>query len=276
MGSIYTQKLFSEKPYRQKGFSNKDFLHPVTRAYVQKFIAAGVRIPPDIEIIDKFVRQLSAVIPPQFWNCWLLRSNQNAGTGTTVYSLGNAVNGTLTGSPSWGTNGVSILTTETITFTGASLPATAPISIDIVLRRDNTPVGSNEIFFGDAVGSASIRHRIRLRINNANKVLVCQKGSTADLFTTDNSYTTDDNFTLWSARGKNTSGIFYRNTTPITMIAPNGTYDSDGSTRNVTLQNANSQQFTCPFIFYFNFDATSLNSVLYNIYKNTILAGLLP
>jgi hypothetical protein len=39
---------------------------------------------------------------------WPLRSSQNAGTGTTAYSLGGAgiFNGTLTNGPTWGTDGV--------------------------------------------------------------------------------------------------------------------------------------------------------------------------
>jgi hypothetical protein len=40
---------------------------------------------------------------------WPLRSTQNAGTGTTAYSLGGLIttNGTLTGGPTWGTDGVT-------------------------------------------------------------------------------------------------------------------------------------------------------------------------
>ena len=40
--------------------------------------------------------------------CWPLRANQNAGTGTTAYSLGGlgTYNGTLTNGPTWETNGV--------------------------------------------------------------------------------------------------------------------------------------------------------------------------
>ena len=40
--------------------------------------------------------------------CWPLRSSQNAGTGTTAYSLGGlgTYNGTLTNGPTWGVSGV--------------------------------------------------------------------------------------------------------------------------------------------------------------------------
>jgi hypothetical protein len=41
--------------------------------------------------------------------CWPLRSTQNAGTGTTAYSLGGlgTFNGTLTNGPTWGTDGIT-------------------------------------------------------------------------------------------------------------------------------------------------------------------------
>jgi hypothetical protein len=40
--------------------------------------------------------------------CWPLRSTQNAGTGTTAYSLGGlgTFNGTLVNGPTWGTDGI--------------------------------------------------------------------------------------------------------------------------------------------------------------------------
>jgi hypothetical protein len=42
--------------------------------------------------------------------CWPLRSAQNAGTGTTAYSLGGlgTFNGTLVNSPTWGAAGVAL------------------------------------------------------------------------------------------------------------------------------------------------------------------------
>jgi hypothetical protein len=47
---------------------------------------------------------------------WPLRSTQNAGTGTTAYSLGGlgTYNATLSASPSWGTTGVSFSGTGTL------------------------------------------------------------------------------------------------------------------------------------------------------------------
>jgi hypothetical protein len=48
----------------------------------------------------------------ELWNsmvCWPLRSSQNAGTGTTAYSLGGlgTFNGTLVNGPAWGVDGIA-------------------------------------------------------------------------------------------------------------------------------------------------------------------------
>lgn len=62
----------------------------------------------DVEGIDQFVKGVKNL---GLWNsmvCWPLRSSQNAGTGTTAYSLGGlgTFNGTLVNGPTWGANGI--------------------------------------------------------------------------------------------------------------------------------------------------------------------------
>jgi hypothetical protein len=63
----------------------------------------------DIVAINDFVLGVKTL---GLWNsmvCWPLRSSQNAGTGTTAYSLGGlgAFNGTLVNGPTWGSNGIT-------------------------------------------------------------------------------------------------------------------------------------------------------------------------
>ena len=76
---------------------------PDALAYVQ---ASGAT---DIDNINTFVVGVKAL---GLWNsmvCWPLRSAQNAGTGTTAYSLGGlgTYNGTLVNGPTWGVNGIT-------------------------------------------------------------------------------------------------------------------------------------------------------------------------
>jgi hypothetical protein len=71
------------------------------------FIAASGAT--DVWNIQKFVQGVKAL---GLWDdmvCWPLRSAQNAGTGTTAYSLGGlgTFNGTLVNGPTWGVDGVN-------------------------------------------------------------------------------------------------------------------------------------------------------------------------
>ena len=63
----------------------------------------------DIAALSAFVKGVKEL---GLWNnmvCWPLRSSQNAGTGTTAYSLGGlgTFNGTLVNGPAWGANGIT-------------------------------------------------------------------------------------------------------------------------------------------------------------------------
>jgi hypothetical protein len=65
----------------------------------------------DRKAISDFVRGVKNL---GLWNnmvCWPLRSTQNAGTGTTAYSLGGlgTFNGTLVNGPTWGANGITFV-----------------------------------------------------------------------------------------------------------------------------------------------------------------------
>ena len=63
----------------------------------------------DVAALSAFVKGVKEL---GLWSnmvCWPLRSSQNAGTGTTAYSLGGlgTYNGTLTNGPTWGANGLT-------------------------------------------------------------------------------------------------------------------------------------------------------------------------
>jgi hypothetical protein len=71
------------------------------------FIAASGAT--DVWNIQKFVQGVKDL---GLWDdmvCWPLRSSQNAGTGTTAYSLGGlgTYNGTLVNGPTWGVDGIT-------------------------------------------------------------------------------------------------------------------------------------------------------------------------
>jgi hypothetical protein len=62
----------------------------------------------DRAAVSAFVRGVKDLGLYQSMVCWPLRSTQNAGTGTTAYSLGGlgTFNGTLIAGPTWGADGI--------------------------------------------------------------------------------------------------------------------------------------------------------------------------
>ena len=72
------------------------------------FTTAGVTNTAGRQQISRFVTGIKDLGLYNNMVCWPLRSSQNAGTGTTAYSLGGlgTFNGTLTNGPTWGVDGI--------------------------------------------------------------------------------------------------------------------------------------------------------------------------
>ena len=64
----------------------------------------------DVEALDQFVKGVKNLGLWDSMVAWPLRSSQNAGTGTTAYSLGGLgpFNGTLINGPTWGGDGINM------------------------------------------------------------------------------------------------------------------------------------------------------------------------
>lgn len=75
------------------------------------FTTAGVTNTAGRQQISRFVTGIKDLGLWSSMVCWPLRSSQNAGTGTTAYSLGGlgSYNGTLVNGPTWGGDGVTFL-----------------------------------------------------------------------------------------------------------------------------------------------------------------------
>jgi len=79
------------------------------KAYANRIVKAGGRIPSDIGSVSDFIKKLKI---NGLWidlvDCWLMRSIHNIGTGTTLYSLkNNQFNATLTNGPTWESSGIN-------------------------------------------------------------------------------------------------------------------------------------------------------------------------
>ena len=106
------------------------------------FATAGVTDATAKSQINDFVKGVKSL---GFYNnmvCWPLRSSQNAGTGTTAYSLGGlgTFNGTLVNSPSWGVDGITFTSGSSQTIT---IPNITVSQTDLILATCQAATSGN-------------------------------------------------------------------------------------------------------------------------------------
>ena len=128
-------------------------LDPDASRYFQK---AGVTNSTAKTQLNNFVKGVKRL---GLWNsmvCWPLRSSQNAGTGTTAYSLGGlgTYNGSLVNGPTWGPNGIQS--------GGASFSARIDISTTI-----KNIIGSGATIYGVCSNDSDDNYKIILVVNDA-------------------------------------------------------------------------------------------------------------
>lgn len=97
-------------------------IHPRIDADALAFAAASGAT--DLSGLSAFVKGVKEL---GLWSnmvCWPLRSSQNAGTGTTAYSLGGlgTYNGTLTNGPTWGADGIAMVASPAQNITISPVP----------------------------------------------------------------------------------------------------------------------------------------------------------
>jgi len=129
-------------------------------------IAGNITVNPRQQILD-FVKGIKAL---GLWNnmvCWPLRSSQNAGTGTTAFSLGGAgtFNGTLTNGPTWGDGGVTKAASND--FISLPTPAdfglpTSSLSGGGILSTNAGVSGGRPICFSGSTGTNDIHLRLNV------------------------------------------------------------------------------------------------------------------
>jgi hypothetical protein len=222
------------------------------------FTTSGVTNTAGRQQISRFVTGIKDLGLWSSMVCWPLRSSQNAGTGTTAYSLGGlgTYNGTIANSPAWGVDGV--------TFS----PTNSCLQFSYFL-----PTGSHTIL---AVGlnNTTINNSIVFRVSNS-----------------------DNNFHFWQRRNATSSTLFSPNTDlsgyingAITNTANANAYNSFGATttRNFGTGTAhggpaffgdlaNSQQWGSvgSFAAIFNTILTTAQVLaLHNLLKTTLGQGL--
>ena len=111
------------------------------------FTTAGVTNTAGRQQISRFVTSIKDLGLYNNMVCWPLRSSQNAGTGTTAYSLGGlgTYNGTLVNGPTWGADGVTFnnASAQYISTSCAYNPATLSTGFLSVINQTETPNFAN-------------------------------------------------------------------------------------------------------------------------------------
>jgi len=97
-----------------------------TIAYAARVKAgSGVTILPEpLKQLNKFIVGIKKLGLWSSMVCWPMRSIHNAGTGSTVYSLGGlgAYNGTMTNSPVWNSDGSGIFFDQVVNYKRIDIP----------------------------------------------------------------------------------------------------------------------------------------------------------
>ena len=119
--------------------------------YAKRIVDAGYKCPADINSVSDFVKGLKIINAWQnITEIFLMRSNQNAGAGTTIYGLKKS-NATMN-SAVWQPNGVKITTTNTQTITlFNSFSCPSLISVALVSNQYNDDGG--DLLYSIAIGS---------------------------------------------------------------------------------------------------------------------------
>ena len=175
------------------------------------FDTAGVSKTDAKQQISRFVTGIKDLGLWSSMVCWPLRSSQNAGTGTTAYSLGGlgTFNGTLSSSPNaftWDSNGLIASTTSSKITTSLSL-ATGNSSRSIFAAWQNL----SAVTFLPVVTTTTDTSRFILRSNSTtNACSDLYDGSTNDGFGS-TTVPSGINFSAVSYNSSNSGVIFKAN-----------------------------------------------------------------
>lgn len=242
--------------------------------YAKRIVDAGYKCPADINSVSDFVKGLKIL---NLWGdiaFWSLRANQNAGSGTTVYSLGNLgiYNGTMVNGPTWQANGIAFTnTTQEVTRSGFNTPA-SPMSFGYVASKSLTSALMRSQLLGvypQRYSSADVQNTRSFDIRNnlnSNFLIWSLSASTSFIFKL---VSVESNLT---ANGYANGQII----TPTSTGATVGWDDTTGvSTRLFGVTSGSDATITCAFVYIFTRNISASEQLnFFNVYKSTLGKGL--
>jgi hypothetical protein len=243
--------------------------------YAKRIVDAGYKCPADINSVSDFVKGLKLL---NIWNSveeiWLLRQQQNSGSGSTVYALkNNLYNGTIT-SALWTFNGLFFgIDNSNIIIRGYKFK-NSPFSTHVI---DNTNFGgytSNGISFGHIGGS---RDRY-FYFPGGNREYLGYRSDGGQQFNL-GSQITSNNFksTLFSLKSATSFEGYFGTTYKSGGTNASFNWDIDGTTNGDFYYRVNTgpnPNPTTSSIIMFNDNINPLYLNYYSLYKSTIGKGL--
>ena len=212
--------------------------------------------------------------------CWPLRSSQNAGTGSTAYSLGGlgTFNGTLTNGPTWGANGIVFDATNKLISVSNSLGNTIRSGFCCKLGPSNS-FNQRLIEFTSGIASGSyfiLRFNGQTGFGVAGPVLTLTRNGINSQNGSDSRSINLTSFECFSASfGTSNDRVCINGATAVSGNRTGlNTYNPTG-TITVNQLYGSSTNITGAFNAIFSVEITeSEHSSFYTLYKNTLGQGL--
>lgn len=252
------------------------------------FTTAGVTSTAGRQQVSRFVTGVKNL---GLWNsmvCWPLRSSQNAGTGTTAYSLGGlqTSNATMSGG-SWLADGFSLSGTQYGSSTLSEL--NQDVTLLICARGDGTAYGSFPHVFGLQADSAWNGNQICIGANGGNTDMGTfhRNSATATAYSGSgsNPLNSSTSFCFLGGNAKSTALLNYRVISAGTLTS-GGTPASSGSATLDRMQlNGRwvppgfgglslANPMVCAFCAIISPNINGSESSFYSLYKSTLGQGL--
>lgn len=247
------------------------------------FTTAGVTNTAGRQQISRFVTGIKDLGLWSSMVCWPLRSMQNAGTGTTAYSLGGlqTANATLVNGSTWSSNGTPFTTTQyanaTISNPGQDL------TILLVAAGSGASFGTFPQYFGVQDPNTFVNNQIRLGSNGANTIISTFHSNSAGQFVTGNivsGLNASTSFTFISGSAKTSTVL---NVKRLDSPTESSGSPATAGTATLTRMQLNGRwsgslglgaEITCAFCAIIAPNINGSESSIYTLYKNTLGKGL--
>jgi hypothetical protein len=235
------------------------------------FATAGITNPDDKKTINSFVVGMKGL---GYWSnmrCWPLRSAQNAGSGTTAYSLGglSASNGTLTNGPTWGADGIVFDgSNDLIALANGTFSSGNSAESFLAFFKPDGGTGAVILGQGEVAGAANNYYHLKAGATGNDQ---------ATMAFTDTTIAASD--TSWKSlfQGNTTLGFRGKNGGTVTSFALNNALNKSGNNCSIGAFPLFGGYFNGTISAVIKIDATpstQLNSDVYSLYKTTLGTGL--